>query len=230
MPLLTADLDWNVLTWIEFVRGATAYRDHFSRQAREDAAYLACYRALRREDSMLARVGRSREIVTFLNAWACRLDSKKAPAVFRGWIYAHGSELEELGLVALTDRDVPSLSREVDGLYDSVIALRSELHNMSDAAASKVLHQLVPDLFVMWDKTIKQVAMMQGYGRYSGFLVAMHELSRRLLDQADMTRDEAEVYLQRELGYSTRKTFAKYVDEANWYWTVGRYSALRGAQ
>jgi hypothetical protein len=115
-------------------------------------------------------------------------------------------------------------------LYDSLIALRSELHNMSDAAACKVLHQLVPDLFVMWDKAIKQVAMTRGYSRYSAFLIAMHELSRRLLDQADMTRDEPEAYLQRELGYPTRKTFAKYVDEANWYWTVGRHSALHGTQ
>jgi hypothetical protein len=178
---------------------------------------------------MKARVSHSRDIVTFLNAWACRLDSKKAPAAFRGWIYSHADALEELELVALTDPDVLDLVDDVDELYDSLIGLRAELHNMSDAAASKVLHQLVPNLFVMWDKAIKQAAITQGYGRYSAFVVAMHELSRRLLGESGMSLDEAELHLQRQLGYSTRKTFAKYVDEANWYWVVGQHSALHGA-
>src|SRR5438093_412749 len=102
---------------------------------------------------------------------------KKAPAVFRAWIYAHASELEELELVALTDPDVPSIHAEVDALYDSLIALRSELHNMSDAAASKVLHQLVPDLFVMWDKEIKRAAGRENWTSYASFLGGMHALS-----------------------------------------------------
>jgi len=227
--VLTANLDWSALTWAEFVRGVTAYRDQFSRQSREDAAYLRCYRILRGDDSMEARISHSRDIVTFLNAWACRLDSNKAPSAFRGWIYAHADQLEELELVAITDPDVPSLGDEVDALYDSLIGLRAELHNMSDAAASKVLHQLVANLFVMWDKAIKQAATTQGYTSYSGFLVAMHELSHRLLREAGMSLAEAEVNLQRQLGYGTLKTFAKYLDEANWYWIVGRYSALHGA-
>jgi hypothetical protein len=92
-----------------------------------------------------------------------------------------------------------------------------------------VLHQLVPDLFVMWDKAIKQAASAQGYGSYSGFLVGMHELSKRLLVEGEMDVGEAEVHLQEHVGSPVRKTFAKYVDEVNWYWAVGRYSALHGA-
>jgi hypothetical protein len=222
-------LNWSALTWPEFVRGVTSYREHFSRQAREDAAYLTCYQLLREDASMVARAGHSREIVTFLNAWACRLDSTKAPNAIQGWIRANATGLEQLERVRLIDQEVPGVADRVDDLYRRLLfEARAQLHNMSDAAASKVLHQLLPDLFVMWDKAIKQAAMAQGFTSYAAFIVGMHDLSKRLLTEANMDVGEAEVHLQAQLRYPLRKTFAKYIDEANWYWAVGRFSALHG--
>ena len=71
--------------------------------------------------------------------------------------------------------------------------------------------------------------MAQDYGTYSDFLTRMHALSKRLLGEARIGVGEAESQLQAELDYPARKTFAKYIDEANWYWAVGRFSALHGA-
>src|SRR4051794_25121504 len=68
------------------------------------------------------------------------------------------------------------------------LGTRAQLHTMSDAAASKVLHRLVADLFVMW---LKQAAMVQGYRSYTAFIVGTHELSKRLLTEADMAAGEA---------------------------------------
>lgn len=179
---------------------------------------------------MVTRAGHSGEIVTFLNAWACRLDAKKAPSAIQSWIRANATELEQLERVRLIDQEVPRMAERVDDLYGRLLfGTRAQLHNMSDAAASKVLHQLVPDLFVMWDKAIKQAAMVQGYTSYAAFIVGMHDLSKRLLTEADMDVGEAEAHLQAQLRYPLRKTFAKYIDEANWYWAVGRFSALHGA-
>jgi hypothetical protein len=78
-------------------------------------------------------------------------------------------------------------------------------------------------------KAIREAAMAQGYGTYSDFLTGMHALRKRLLGEARMGVGEAETQLQAELDYLVRKTFAKYIDEANWYWAVGRFSALHGA-
>jgi hypothetical protein len=213
-PAVAADLGWSAVTWPDLVRGVTAYRDRSAPQV----AYLRCYRILRDDESMMARAGHSGDLVRFLNAWAARLDSKKAPAAFRGWITSHAGELERLDSIALTDPDVPGRGRDIDDLYDSLIGLRPVLRNMSDAAASKALHQLLPNLVVMWDKAIKRAATAQGYGTYSSFLAAMREMSLRLLDEAGMGVGEAELHLQRRLGYDTRLTFAKYVDEANLSW------------
>jgi hypothetical protein len=51
----------------------------------------------------------------------------------------------------------------------------------------------------MWDKTIKQGAMAQGYTSYAAFIVGMHDLSKRLLTEADMDVGEAEDHLQARL-------------------------------
>jgi hypothetical protein len=103
-------VDWDSLTWHDFVRGVSAYREYFSQQAREDAAYMRCYRLLQSDQSMLVRAGRSRQIVEFLNAWACRLKPEKAVPALRTWIRANAEPLEELALVTLADADVPPLA------------------------------------------------------------------------------------------------------------------------
>jgi hypothetical protein len=181
-----------------------------------EGAYARCRAILDEAGSMRARAEHSADLVRFLNAWACRLDSKKAPGAFRDWILAHVSELEALEGVALTDPRVPGLAAEVDALYDSLIALRPQLRNIGDAAASKALHQLLPRLVVMWDKAIRTEALAAGHETYGAFLAAMHELSTRLLAEAGLTAAEAEA----RLGAAT--TLAKRVDEANIFWAAQR--------
>lgn len=102
-------------------------------------------------------------------------------------------------------------------LYDSLQeAGRQAIHNWSDAATSKALHQLGPSVFVMWDKNIKPYA-----ADYQGFLVEMHRLGVRLVDESPVGPDEVEGHLQRLLDYRVPKTFARYLDEHNWYVLVG---------
>src|SRR5947199_6721554 len=97
----TRRIDWGTVTWTDFVRAVEGFG------AREDGAYLRCRTILDDAGSMLARAERSGDLVRFLNAWACRLDSKKAPGLFRDWIAAHASALEALEPVAVTDPRVP---------------------------------------------------------------------------------------------------------------------------
>jgi len=163
--------------------------------------------------SMLERADASADLVMFLNAWRCRLDSRKAPPLVHDWIRAHAAELESLAPLSLADPAVPERSRDIQTLYESLFALRPELHNMADAAASKLLHQLLPRLLVMWDKAIRLAAGVD----YGEFTVAMHRRALGLLREAGLDEPGLEALVQESVGSSVRKTLAKYIDEANIY-------------
>ena len=120
--------------------------------------------------------------------------------------------------MTITDTRVPARLAELRALHDDLIAHMQAggVSNMGPAAASKALYLLQPRLFVMWDKEISRAAP-EGYGSY---LLQMHALAVRFSDEAPT--DDVEAYLQDLLGYETRKTLAKYLDEYNWFEAVGR--------
>jgi hypothetical protein len=125
--------------------------------------------------------------------------------------------------IGLLDDELPDVVGEMQALYDDLMAVgRAAVPNWSDAAASKALHQLIPALFVMWDVNIKPFA--EDYG---DFILEMHRLGRRLVEQGGTDPGEVETQLQERLGYRVRKTMAKYLDEFNWYVMVGAGRAAR---
>jgi hypothetical protein len=164
-----------------------------------------------------------RELVDFLNRWACRLSSVKTPGLIADWANDHMTRLEQFEPLTIQDAELHDHADELGSLHDDLIAYvkAGGVLNMSDAAASKTLHMLIPDLFVMWDKEIRRSAP-EGY---SAYLLQMHALALRLIDQAPA--DDVEAHLQELLGYETRKTLAKYLDEYNWFEAVGREQLTR---
>jgi hypothetical protein len=201
MPRM-AVLDWDEVCWADFVAGLEGYRDNFPRAAQA--------RDRRPENAA--------EIVSILNSWACRLSSQRAPVALAEWLREHRAALKELEPLTILDPRVPKLADELGSLHDDLIRhMRANgVNNMADAAASKALHLVQPRLFVMWDKEIRRSAP-EGYGAY---LLRMHDLALRLVDQAPT--EDVDAYLQELLGYETRKTLAKYLDEYNWFEAVGR--------
>jgi hypothetical protein len=207
----------------ELLRGVAAYREAQTRRGVEDGAYMRCVRALRGR-TMLERAEASGDIVTFLNAWRCRLDRHKAPPLLRDWIRAHARELEALAPLSLADRGVPDRSRDIQALYESLFELRPQLRNMADAAASKFLHQLIPRLLVMWDKAIRRDAGVD----YGEFIVAMHTRAVALLAETGLDERGLEALVQERVGSPVRKTLAKYIDEANVYASSSPSQPQRG--
>jgi hypothetical protein len=198
-------LDWDDVTWPDFVAGLEGFRDHFPRAAHAP-------------DSQPENAA---DIVAVLNRWACRLSSERAPVALEEWLRAH--DLTKFEALTISDPGVPKDAVGLGALHDGLIAhMRAAgVNSMGDAAASKALYLLQPRLFVMWDKEIRRSAP-EGYGAY---LLQMHALARRLTDEA--AADDVEAYLQELLGYEERKTFAKYLDEYNWFEAVGREQLTR---
>jgi hypothetical protein len=215
-----APLDWDRVTWPEFVEKLEGYRDDFSKRA--DPPYADSLQLLA-ERPLVERAAGARDIVLQLNRWACRLPREPAVAATSRWLRTHGDELERLHEVRLADERFPEHVPEMVKLYGSVVTLRLGTRTMGDTAASKLLHVLLPDSFVMWDNNIKRFAC-----DYEHYLTEMHRLSRRLIAESGVGAGSIEVELQRLLGYGTRKTLAKYVDEYNWYVAVGEAAVRAG--
>ena len=219
MALLT----WADLSWDDFVAGLEGYRDHFSGKSREDETYIGCLTLM--EGRPLRARAEGRELVDVLNRWACRLSSVKTPGLIAGWAHDHMTRLEEFEPLTLLDAELAAHADELGSLHDDLIAhvKAGGVLNMGDAAASKTLHLLIPDLFVMWDREIKRSAP-EGYGDYQR---EMHELALRLAAETELPIGELETQLQRRLGYRARKPLTKYLDEYNWFEAVGREQLAR---
>jgi hypothetical protein len=197
-----ASLVWQDVRWPDFVAGLAGFRDHFTRAA------------MALEPLPENAVG----IVALLNKWACRLSTARAPEALDSWLQHRAAELDALEALTITDLRVPDRAAELGELHDDLIRHMQAggVRNMGPAAASKALYLLQPRLFVMWDKEISRSAP-EGYGAY---LLQMHRLAVRLT--AEAPTEDVEAYLQELLGYETRKTLAKYLDEYNWFEAVGR--------
>jgi hypothetical protein len=214
-----ARLTWDDLSWTDFVAGLKGYRDHFSAKDREDRAYFRCLDAMQAQP-LTKRPAFAPDLVGLLNTWACRLSSERAPAALEAWLAKHVRDLEQLEPLTILDPGVRHHTAEIGTLHDDLIAhmRASGVLNMADAAASKALHLVIPDLFVMWDKEIRR-SSPQDYGT---FLTRMHGVARRLADEAPLAAEDLESHLQDLLGYERRKPLAKYLDEFNWFEAVGR--------
>ena len=116
MTLLT----WTELSWDEFVGGLKGYRDHYSGKSREDATYFRCLE-LMQERPLRARA-EGRELVDFLNRWACRLSSLKTPDLIAGWAEGHMTHLEQFEPLTILDPDLPDRAEELGSLHDGLIA------------------------------------------------------------------------------------------------------------
>ena len=219
MALLT----WTDLSWDEFVAGLEGYRDYYSGKSREDDTYFRCLE-LMTERPLQARA-EGRELVGFLNRWACRLSSVKTPGLIAGWADRRMKRLEQFEPLTIADAELPEHAEELGALHDDLIAhvKAGGVLNMGAAAASKTLHMLIPELFVMWDKEITRSAP-GGYGAYQR---QMHTLAGRLSAELGVPAGELETQLQQQLGYRARKPLTKYLDEYNWFEAVGREQLTR---
>ena len=216
-------LMWTELSWDEFVTGLEGFRDYYSGKSREDETYVGCL-ALMQSRPLQARAS-GRELVDFLNRWACRLSSVKTPGLIAGWAHDHMTHLEEFEPLTIIDAALPDQADELGSLHDDLIAhvKAGGVLNMGDAAASKTLHMLIPELFVMWDKEIRR-STPGGYGEYQR---QMHTLARRLAAEVGVPIRKVETQLQERLGYRVRKPLTKYLDEYNWFEAVGRDQLAR---
>lgn len=212
-------MEWDSVTWDDFERALVAYRDSQflgSSRISGENAYLGLFTELANV-SVGERVSHVASLVLFLNRWNCHFPRDESPAAITGWLSREGVVLQSLVGISILDSGVTERVSDLDALYESLIELRRgnpRISTMGDACASKLLHQMVPGLFVMWDLKIKS-----GFASYGAFMIRMHHFALRLRDELAPEEAQSDIdgFLTDALGYPVRKPLAKYIDEYNWW-------------
>jgi hypothetical protein len=232
-------VEWDAVSWEDFKRQLIEYRDREfigrSPTSGENAycccsgSWTACRWAI--ASHTLTRSCSSSTDGPATSRWACHIPSNTSESriALQLWIGREERALEALANASLRSSDLPERLDEIDRLYTSLIALRGNTNSpriptMGDAAASKILHVMVPPLFVMWDKKIRE----RSRWAYGEFMLRMHEFALYLREQLAPAEalEDLDGYLQRVPRYPVRKPLAKYVDEYNWWlaWQFGSRS------
>lgn len=165
------------------------------------------------------------QIVVFLNSWGRMRKSFNVNKISKT-IDESKTILEQLNEYKIETVELPYLKDDILKIFQLIL-------NSTDSpvAATKVLHVLVPNLFVMWDTTIRAA---YGCGIYENlvattwketyyiFLTRVQRTIRKAINSYSkdslidfMNFMDASEKLKRELYIDGQKTLAKIIDEYN---------------
>ncbi len=166
----------------------------------------------------------------FLNPWNCRIENSTETAndikitlqnvtpylqVLRGL----GIENVQFSYLVNVNNSQKTISQVIEHCYEKV---KNIGHKFSDIAASKLLHILWPELFVMWDNSIVTDYRVFKNGRgYCAYLQIMQQIANQIHAEFQNMPFYREFktpadYLNIQMKYNPPKTMAKYLDEFNW--------------
>lgn len=161
-------------------------------------------------------------IIGFLNPWGCRLAINNsdflASCIIKATIQIN-EDLQSLNGAKLIDLDLKNSETAIKNCYQTMVDIRN---NFSHTAASKLLHMINPELFVMWDGP-----MRNGYRKHydiradaSGYFEYMKKMQEglRKVSQSFLSAHKGcpAEFLAEKLEIKPTKTIVKHLDEYNW--------------
>ena len=167
------------MTWEDFVAAVELYKREFSTRDGEDFAYVRCLRLLESK-TIIERAANSRDITRFLNDWRCGVNKDNTPPMLAAWIRTNAERIEPLVHLSIGSPELQDCLGDIQAIYDDLwTRARAVIRTWGPAANAKTLHQLVPSLFVMWDKNIVPFAR-----NYADFTAEMHGLGMRMVEES----------------------------------------------
>lgn len=160
-------------------------------------------------------------ITGFLNKWSCRL--KVTDPLAQEIIQATtniSQHLQRLNGMKLIDLDLDGNGDAIKNCYRTVVNIGGRF---SHTAASKFLHVINPELFVIWDSPMRE-HYKKHYGiatspdGYFEYMKKMKEgLNNKVLPSFRAAENQCPaIFLSEKLQICPPKTFVKYLDEYNW--------------
>lgn len=165
----------------------------------------------------------SEHVILFLNRWKCMVKDDRATAEATKRVLVQSNRVLR-NLRSKTILDIDNLSDLQRNEMVSVYSQFDLIPHFGPTAVSKIVHILKPDLFVMWDDAIlrhyaKMNPQINGTGKgYLAFLSTISKMGHEVIRdfRKSYPMGEPEIFLCKKLGYSLRKSLAKFIDEYNW--------------
>lgn len=163
------------------------------------------------------------EIISkFLNKWGCRLAKKNHDVLAKKLIEVTEhlkKDLQGLKGAKLIDLNLGSNETAIKNCYQTMAGIGN---NFSHTAASKLLHMINPELFVMWDGPMRKgykedYVITADAAGYFDFMNKMQEGLQKV-SQSFLSAHEGcpAEFLSKKLEIKTPKTIVKHLDEYNW--------------
>lgn len=163
------------------------------------------------------------EIITgFLNKWGCRLARNNHDFLAKRIKEASvqiKEDLQGLNGAKLIDLDLDRSGNAITRCYQAMVGIGQ---GFSHTAASKLLHMINPELFVMWDRPMRMsykedYAIREDAAGYLDFMKKMQEGLQKVLKSFPDSKEGCPAeFLANKLGITTHKTLVKHLDEYNW--------------
>ena len=159
-------------------------------------------------------------VLGFLNKWKCRLSYdcaselrtalQKTSNLFQ-LLKQEKTEIQTVDfskMVGTSDKSVKKIMKEI---FDVLSKVRAGRKTVGFTATTKIMHMVIPNLFVMCDKKIRKKYGCAGNSEgYLNFLHRMQKATQR------MTEEKTKVEICEELHHGDR-SFTKILDEYNYY-------------
>lgn len=206
-------------------RGSEFFHSHPDLWDRFYTSYLRDKNQAKWDSGAIDEVDAKR-LILFLNQWSTRYQTSAAGlTVAVNSVLPHLNQLRDVDLLTIDfSLKYGGCGIAGDLVADSFDAIARAGHRYESTGASKIMHMISPNLFVMWDARIRVGVGVLAFGDGSAysrrFLPKMQEWARDAV--ADCVRErnvsEAEaVHLLCPCGH----TLAKVIDEYNWARFVG---------
>lgn len=159
-------------------------------------------------------------ITGFLNKWSCRLQvtDSLAQRIIQATTNI-SNHLQRLNGKKLIDLDLDGNGDAIKNCYETVVNING---GFSHTAASKFLHIINPELFVIWDGAMRKhyrehYNIAENADGYFEYIKKMQEgLNKVLLSFRAANNQCPVIFLSEKLQIYPPKTFVKYLDEYNW--------------
>jgi len=113
----------------------------------------------------------------------------------------------------LTEVDLQTIEGKVIEVFNKI----SRVDNIGPTSSSKILHLLIPNLFIMWDREIaREFDVQMNSGGYVNFLKMCKSIYKKLSEKyKEQGVDNPTAYLLSKF----KKPLTKLLDEYNWLYT-----------
>ena len=175
-------------------------------------------------------------VLNFLNKWKCRLSYRCAPELQKALQETHilfqllkdeKLKIENVNFDEIVGTTGKSVKKIIKEIFNTISIVKAGRKTVGFTATTKIMHMIIPNLFVMCDEKIREEYGCAGNSEgHLNFLCRMQKATQRIV------REKTKVEICKELHHGDRG-FTKILDEYNYYtitWQQQKHTRTQNAK